>query len=107
MTTINERALLMGWVCSRRLMAPARQNPAKRTNKIRCIEVEGESFPIVNVRDAIKMMASFPAELASQVPKCEGPGAPASSAIGQPEACTHNVEDGERHQKEASEGSWW
>jgi hypothetical protein len=48
MTTINERALLMGWVCSRRLMAPARQNPAKRTNKIRCIEVEGESFPIVN-----------------------------------------------------------
>src|SRR5580693_1318768 len=37
MTTMSDRALLMGWVCSRRLMAPARQNPAKRKNKIGCI----------------------------------------------------------------------
>src|SRR5208337_5162314 len=37
MTTISARELLMGWVCHRRLMAPARQNPAKRKNRIRCI----------------------------------------------------------------------
>ena len=36
-TTISERALLMGWLWSRRLIAPPRQNPAKRRNRIRCI----------------------------------------------------------------------
>src|ERR1700739_2190414 len=37
MTTTSERALLMGWVWTRRLMAPARQHPAKIKNRIRCI----------------------------------------------------------------------
>ncbi len=36
-TTISERALLMGWLWSRRLIAPARQNPAKTINRMRCI----------------------------------------------------------------------
>src|SRR5580698_4416369 len=64
---MSESALLMGWVCTRRLMAPARQNPAKRKNRIRCIEAETES------------------------------------AISKPEACSNNVEDGERQQVAPSE----
>ena len=36
-TTISDSALLMGCVCSRRLNAPARQNPAKTIKRTRCI----------------------------------------------------------------------
>src|ERR1700722_10423597 len=37
MTTISDRALLMGWVWRSRLIAPARQKPAKIKKRTKCM----------------------------------------------------------------------
>jgi hypothetical protein len=40
----------MGWLWMRRLIAPARQNPANTKNRIRCIVSSHQANPIVNER---------------------------------------------------------
>ena len=91
----------MGWVWSRRLIAPARQNPANRRNRIRCI-VPWRAGPRVEPRSGqntgrLRGRTCGAGALTAQIlPDCK-------STIGKPKACSHYVEDRERHQNSPSE----